>query len=53
MNILFIKHFLYDLWFLRYRECPYSGTFRISLLSLIQFLNNNYLNNKLYYQSLS
>ena len=27
MNILFIKHFVYDLWFLGYRECPYSVTF--------------------------
>ena len=34
MNIVFIKHFfLYDLWFLRYLECPYSGTVRILLLS--------------------
>ena len=33
MNILLIKHFLYDVWFLRYRECPYSGTVRIRLLS--------------------
>ena len=27
MNILFIKIFVYDLWFLRYLECPYSVTF--------------------------
>ena len=34
MNIVFIKHFfLYDIWFLRYIECPYSGTVRIQLLS--------------------
>ena len=39
MNILLI--FLYDLWFLRYRECPYSVTFiyiyksyRMSFISL-------------------
>ena len=31
MNILFINFFL-NLWFLRYRECPYSGTVRIRLL---------------------
>ena len=27
MNNLLINIFLYDLWFLRYRECPYSVTF--------------------------
>ena len=27
MNILVITIFVYDLWFLRYRECPYSDTF--------------------------
>ena len=31
MNIFI---YLYDLCFLRYRECPYSGTVRIRLLSL-------------------
>ena len=35
MNILFIKKIVYDLWFLRYRECPYSSTVRIRLLSPI------------------
>ena len=34
MNILFIKLFLKDLWFLRYREYLF-GTVRIRLLSLI------------------
>ena len=33
MNMLFIKHFVEDLWFLRYRECTYSGTICIRLLS--------------------
>ena len=28
-----LKKIVYDLWFLRYRECPYSGTVRIRLLS--------------------
>ena len=41
MNILFIKHYLnifvYNLWFLRYRECPYSGTARIRLFSLTSY----------------
>ena len=38
MIILLIKifcRFFVDLWFLRYRECPYSGTVRIRLLSAI------------------
>ena len=33
MNILFIKHFFVGIWFMRYRECPYSGTVRNRLLS--------------------
>ena len=33
MKMLFIKHFFVDVWFLRYREYPYSGTVRIRLLS--------------------
>ena len=33
MNMVFIKYFVYDLWFLRYRESPYSGTVRIRLIS--------------------
>ena len=35
MKFLFIKHFFVDVWFLRYRECPYSGNIRIWLLSSI------------------
>ena len=37
MNILFIKHFFvgFMVWVLRYRECPYSGTFSIWLISPI------------------
>ena len=35
MNILLNTIFLWDLWFLRYRECPYSDTVRIRLLSPI------------------
>ena len=37
MNIL-LNIFLKDLWFLIYRECPYSGTVRIQLLSPIYFV---------------
>ena len=37
MNILFTTHFVYDLWFLRHREYPYSGTVRIRLLSHIYY----------------
>ena len=35
MNIVFITFFFLDLWYLGYRECPYSGTVRIQLLSPI------------------
>ena len=43
MNILFIKHFLYDLWFMKYRECSYSGTVRIRLL-FPKLVENNKIN---------
>ena len=33
MNMLFINNFVYNLWFLRYREYPYSDTVRNRLLS--------------------
>ena len=33
MNILFIKNVSVGYVVFRYRECPYSGTFRIRLLS--------------------
>ena len=33
MNILFIKHFFVGFMDSGYRECPYSGTVRIRLLS--------------------
>ena len=39
MNILFINFLVEDLWFLRYREFPYSGTVRIRLLSHIKYIN--------------
>ena len=39
MNIEFIKKKLYDLWFLGYRECPYSGTVSIQLLSPTSQMN--------------
>ena len=42
MNIVFIKHLLYillyDLWFLIYRDCQYSGTVRIRLFSTTYIL---------------
>ena len=37
MNILFINNFLWDFWFLRYRECPYLGTVRIRVISVFGY----------------
>ena len=36
MNIS-LNIFVYDLWYLRYREYPYSGTISIQLLSPIEY----------------
>ena len=44
MHILFIKHFFCRiLCFLRYIECPYSGTVHIRLLSSTDKNNNTYI----------
>ena len=39
MNIkITLNIVVYDLWFLRYRECPYSGTFPYITRLIIIFL---------------